>query len=74
MKMSKNEFIEYLKSEVPHLIFEPISKIDEVFNPFIEDDTIEEFDYDIDVDNSVKIIFTFKDDSTFIVNIEAGDK
>ena len=72
-KMTKEEFVEFLKAECPKLIFEPVAKVDEFFNPYIENDTIEGFDYDFDTDNTVKILFKFKDGSDFTVTIGKGE-
>jgi hypothetical protein len=68
--MTQSEFITFVQEEAKKLIFEPVSAVDEMFQPFIEDGTLEGFDYDFNLtDNSVKIIFKFASGDEFILTI-----
>lgn len=72
--MTKQEFKEYLSENAQYLLFENLDKVHEMFDPFIEDDTLEEYDYEFDPEtNNLKIVFNFNDDEPIVVNLGRGN-
>ena len=69
-KMKREEFKEYLSENAQYLLFENLDKVHEMFDPFIEDDTLEEYVYEYDTStNSLNISFTFKDGDPIVINL-----
>lgn len=70
--MNKEEFREYLSENAQYLLFENLDKIQEMFDPFVEDNTLEDYVYEYDAStNTLNISFIFKNDEPIIINLKS---
>ncbi len=70
MKLSREEFKQYLADNAQYLMFEHVDKIHEMFDQFVENDTIEEYVYEFDPStNALKISFTFENGESIDIQI-----
>lgn len=67
--MTKSEFHVYLSENVKDILFETNDKIHDMFDPFIEDGTLEGYEYEFDFEGHLKISFDFNDYDPIIINI-----